>query len=576
MAVDGANVLRGESLAAAAECAYAQAIADFYHPPLPHPVIEHEVDSSSYFYIDSATWTIHLNTAGVPLHLAQKEAESYLLSICHHELQHYLVCPYDGVTNGMMFAAARRHVNDATALFVCNLFADIIVDSGLLKRFPKLTHNRISTSIHEAAIRWSEHSALWKLIVATYRAMWRFTIPSTAEISDNTYSAAEAIASIMRKSANNEARWFRAVEKIAKIIADWLPDNGSQILGASVSSSEEERGEGAESVVYVPSDVDAVMGSPIEVRNGDLARRCMEGAEGPNLEEEMERLAIEVDQRGGNLGDLEGVYLVAGIGSKKKDWIRFWYRAVVRGMIRFELYVSPKSGRTPLASELWRLGDPIEELDIVQSLQAFPVLIPNLSTRKWLTTSSITEGTSKTPPDLLLVIDSSGSMTWSMSRTRVSGPYHTALVSAFAAMNFALREGCQVAAINFSDDLRLCSWTRSKSTIESVLLQYQGHGTVAPIKGITTLCSEAGAPVMVLMITDAEIANWRKLLSSIRNLTRQGQKFFMFLIGADDDDLDEEYLQELVKAGSTIVPVRSVSDLPGLVIREVRRTYGRN
>ena len=81
---------------------------------------------------------------------------------------------------------------------------------------------------------------------------------------------------------------------------------------------------------------------------------------------------------------------------------------------------------------------------------------------------------------------------------------------------------------------------------------------------------------MVLMITDAEIANWRKLLSSIRNLTRQGQKFFMFLIGADDDDLDEEYLQELVKAGSTIVPVRSVSDLLGLVIREVRRTYGRN
>ena len=50
----------------------------------------------------------------------------------------------------------------------------------------------------------------------------------------------------------------------------------------------------------------------------------------------------------------------------------------------------------------------------------------------------------------------------------------------------------------------------------------------------------------------------------------------MFLIGADDDDLDEEYLEELVKAGSTIVPVKSVSDLPGLVLREVRRTYGRN
>lgn len=576
MAIDRASVLRGESLAAAAERAYAQAIADFYHPPLPHPVIEHEVDSSSYFYIDSVTWTVHLNTAGVPHRLDQSEAEPYLLSICHHELQHYLVCPYDGVTNGMMFAAARRHVNNATALVVCNLFADLVVDSGLLKRFPQLTHSRINTSIRESAIRWSEHSDLWKLIVATYRAMWGFSIPSTVKISDNTYLAAEAIVDITRKSVSNEARWFRAVEKIAKIIADWLPDDDSQVIGFGASSSEEGSGEGAESVIWVPSDVDAVMGSPIEVRNGDMARRCMESGEGPSLEEEMERLAIEVEQRGGNLGALEGVYLVAGIGSKKRDWIRFWYRAIVRGMIRFEIHIPPKSGRIPLVPELWRLGDPIEDLDMVQSLQAFPVLIPNLSTRKWLTAASITEGTSKTPPDLLLVIDSSGSMTWSMSRSKVSGPYHTALVSAFAAMNFALREGCRVAAINFSDDMRKCPWTRDKSTIESVLLQYQGHGTVAPIKGITAICSEAGSPVMVLMITDAELANWRKLLSSIKKLTRQGQKFFMFLIGADDDDLDEEYLEELVKAGSTIIPVKSVSDLPGLVIREVRRTYGRN
>jgi hypothetical protein len=38
----------------------------------------------------------------------------------------------------------------------------------------------------------------------------------------------------------------------------------------------------------------------------------MADSEDEDLEKEMERLAVEVEQRGGDLRDLEGVYLVAG------------------------------------------------------------------------------------------------------------------------------------------------------------------------------------------------------------------------------------------------------------------------
>ncbi|TFG11289.1 hypothetical protein EU537_12820, partial [Candidatus Thorarchaeota archaeon] len=112
--------------------AWKKAIADFYHPPLPDPVIEHDSEKASHFYIDSDTWTVHLNTFGVPANLPPKEKLSFLTSICQHEIQHYLVCPYDGVSNGMMFAAARRHVDDELAMFACNLYADLLVDSALL------------------------------------------------------------------------------------------------------------------------------------------------------------------------------------------------------------------------------------------------------------------------------------------------------------------------------------------------------------------------------------------------------------------------------------------------------------
>ena len=563
---------RSDLLSEVARRAWESALADFYHPPLPDVHVEHVADASSYFCIETDDWTVHLNTAGVPPHLDMNEAEPYLRSVCHHEIQHYLVCPYDTVMNGMMFAAARRHVTDATALFVCNLFADLVVDSALLKRYTRLTHSRITSNIFGSSMMGQSHSPLWLLIVSCYRAMWGFPLPSTVTVDKETYEAAESIAWIGRKNIDNEKRWPKAVEEIAKIVAQWQHNPDEPLAGCGGTA--EPGGSEATGSVFVPLDVDAVMGNPVEIRNGDRAKRCMRDVDDEDFEKEMERLAVEVEQRGGDLRDLEAVYLVAGIGSKRKEWIRFWYRAEVRGLLRFDVRERKATGSTPLSTQVWRLGDPIEELDVVQSLQSFPVLVPNLSTRRWLRTEMYGEFESHTLPDLLLVIDSSGSMTWSMRGRTVSGPYHTALVSAFAAMDVVLRKGSRVAAINFSDGSRICDWTRERSTVEEVLLKYQGGGTVAPIKKISDACDSAGSAVMVLMITDAEIANWNRLIKSMAKLTRRGHKYFMFHIESPGYEIEDQTLSAMTKAGVSAIPVKSVGDLPGLVVREVRAVYG--
>jgi len=566
---------RSAALSEAADRAWDQALVDFYYPPLPDVILEHRKDVSSYFYIDTDDWTVHLNTAGVPSHLDMNESEPYLRSVCHHEIQHYLVCPYDAVMNGMMFAAARRHVNDATALFVCNLFADLVVDSALLRRFPRLTHSRITANIFGSAMMGHIHSPLWTLIVSCYRAMWGFPLPSSVKVDEETYEAAEAIVSIARKHIDTERKWPKAVEATAKIIAKWQPEQDESLAGCAPASG---LGTGSDSedsdTILVPLDVDAVVGNPVEIRNGDMARRCMEGGNEEDLEREMERLAIEVEQRDGTLKDLEGVYLIAGIGSKRKAWIRFWYRAKVRNLLRFEVREKQRAGSIPLTADTWRLGDPIEELDIVQSLQAFPILVPNMSTRRWLKTEVSGDSETESLPDLLLVIDSSGSMTWSMGPKNVSGPYHTALVSAFAAMDFALRKASRVAVINFSDGTRESEWSRERATAERVLLAYQGGGTQAPTKKIAEKCKNAESKVMVLMITDAEISNWDKLMKSISEITKRGHSFFMFQIGPEYYSLSDNTVEALRRAGAIPIPVSSTEDLPGLVIKEVRGVYG--
>ncbi|MBY8996571.1 MAG: hypothetical protein KGD60_02480 [Candidatus Thorarchaeota archaeon] len=552
--------------------AWEQALIDFYHPPLPEPEIENEFESASFFYIDSESWTVHLNTAGVPLHMDANEAEPYLRSVCHHEIQHYLLCPYDGVTNGLMFAAARRKVNDATAMFVCNLFADLVVDSKLLKQFPSLTHSRINASIHESAMRVREHSPLWILIVASYRAMWGFPIPALASVDQPTSEAATAIANVARKSIDTEKLWPKACEKIAEIITVWMPeDDDEQLPGCGTVGSGTE---GDITTIMVPLDVDTMMGSPIEVRNGDLARKCLQNDSPSDMEAEMEELAVEVEQRGGNLADLDGVYLTAGYGNPRESWIRFWYRAKARGLLRFDVDERKFSGLAPLTPQVWRLGDPIEELDIVQSLQAFPVLIPNLSTRKWLKVTSEGLEQSKSLPDMLLVIDSSGSMTWGVTSKTIRGPYHTALVAAFAAMDVALRRGSRVATINFSSGSLSSKWSTAKTEVERVLLAYQGGGTVAPVKKITVVCEAAESKVMVLMMTDAEIANWDKFVESVRNLSIRGHKLYLFHISGSSGKNKSKTQHALEDVGAVVYPIKSVKDLPGLVVREVRNVYG--
>jgi hypothetical protein len=267
------------------------------------------------------------------------------------------------------------------------------------------------------------------------------------------------------------------------------------------------------------------------------------------------------------------VYLTAGIGSERASWTRFWYRAKARGEIRFEVETERMTGSIPLTPDVWLLGDPMEELDIVQSLQAFPVLIPNRTTRKWQQFETTGAEISKSPPDMLIVIDSSGSMTWAMRKRTISGSYHTALVAAFAAMDFAFRRGCKVAAINFSDGSLTSGWCNEREPVERVLLSYQGGGTVAPVSKMMDACGTAESEVITLLITDAEVANWKQMISMVDKLSNQGHKLFMFHIGAGKSARTTKIHQDLKIAGATVYPIKSIKDLPGLVVREVNSVY---
>jgi len=151
-------------------------------------------------------------------------------------------------------------------------------------------------------------------------------------------------------------------------------------------------------------------------------------------------------------------------------------------------------------------------------------------------------------------------------------------------MDFAFRRGCRVAAINFSDGTSTCDWSNERTPVERVLLSYQGGGTVAPlsyqgggtvapIKKIIESCDNAESDVIALLITDAEVSNWKQMVKGVEKLSKRGHKLFMFHIGAGNGSRASAIHKSLSKAGATVYPIKSVKDLPGLVVREVRSVY---
>lgn len=556
--------------------AWSYAMDDFYHPPLPEPIIENKTEASSYFYIDPCDWTVHINLKGIPPNLKTEATKSFLRSICQHEVQHYLLCPYDGVTNGMMFSRARKYLDDANAMFACNLFADMVVDSNLMDRFLAITKNRLSHSIQHSAGLQRSQSKLWRLIVSCYHHLWGLELPKGVSLDADTLSTAEEISSIALKHMKLERLWPKATGEIACVLADWSQESGGELLESTEVPSEgtEDSDKGSRRQVAVPSDVEVMMGSPIEIRNKDRVKKCLDENEPYDEEAMMGSMAKQVIERDGDLDDLESVYLLAGTNQSKKRWIRFWYRAAVQGMLRVDVTSESKQGPIPLVPSAWRIGDPVEELDIVQSLQAFPVLVPNMSTRRWLKTNVEGSGIPASLPNLLVVIDSSGSMNWSIQNGKPSGPYHLALLSAFAAVDFALKKAKKVAAINFSGTVKTSGLTRERARIENVLASYQGGSTIAPVNEIRNLCESSKGSLLVLMMTDAEISNWDGLLKSIKQICSAGHKFFLFHIRSSrysGDDLDAD----LSRAGAQVIPLDSADDLFGLVVRETRRIYAR-
>ena len=545
-----------------AKIAWSKALKEFYYPPLNEPNYVFDYTHLEGFYIDPENkWQITMNLANTPLFKDNQEYIDYFHIISLHEVSHYQIIPYDGLINAKLLRAAMQIVNQNYAPIIVNIFADLIIDTKLYQKYPNLITWEMKVTYKHIKSKGAI-SNFTKFLFRAYEKMWNKNVLSD-EMLKEMDSLAERVTKVIIKDFEDESTWEKKVTLVAKHLNSLIQDTFTLIgTRGFVDKNKEKRKSPGGAFIEVPKDVLEVMDNPLENKNSD---KLKEGKE-DELRQKSEEFAKDIPYSEFGGPARQAGILIAGSA------LATWYRGLAKNLIEIKIFEEKPGGQLPVYPEVWRIGDRIEELDIVQSLLNSPVIIPNITTRKWAYKEGPGHLVEKQIPDLLMVLDSSGSMGWNYtSRSdRGKGPYHTALVAAFASLHYAARKGAKFSVINFSNRAYICQWTSDYKKAEKVLLGYQGGGTFLPIKEIASQCEKAERNALVFIITDFGIYNWSKAKKIMIDLAQKGHKMVGFFIGSKS--IPKEKFKNLLNKVK-FYGIGNPKDLINLVIKEVHKYY---
>ena len=543
---------------------WSKAIQAYFFPPLEEPQYVFDYSLAEGFYIDpNANWRVTMNLASVPPFSNQDEYINFFQAISMHEIGHYQIIPYDGLMHARLLKAAMKHLSPDLAQISINLFADIVIDTILYREHPLLMKWEIETFFTHLMYKNDKKFCNFsKLIFYIYKKMFQINA-DIEDIKENIKELGDNILKIALKNIEIESTWEQKVARISKLLKELIRKEFT-IIGekSKCDKCKTIRKSPNDKNTYIEfsEDILEIMGNPLEVKNKDV----LEIEKADKKTQKAEDFARDCSYS--NFG---APARIAGI-IEDLNPLEIWYRGRAKDLIQIKFYKEKPSGSLPVYPEMWRIGDPISEMDVIQSVITFPVIIPNVSTKKWKRDEQIGINLNPSLPDLLIIIDSSGSMDWDYKSNNPKGKYHVAVLSSFAVLAHAIRKGVKVSVINFSDRALICDWTTNISKAENVILKYQGGGTVLPIKVLLKQCQKAENNVLVFLITDFELHNWKAAWKNLIKIAEWGHKVIGFFIGSKSIEENWVYeLQERIK----LYPIKNIEDLIGLIISEVKKYY---
>ena len=577
-----------------------------YHNSLGIPMPEVQMlladdenySTGQYYFTIDKTWQIHLNFGKLPV--SYKEFQDEVKVLTRHEIEHYMCCPFDVITHLRMLKCIRNiyyreypniGINIEYACgSIANQAADIIVDTKNFYLHPQETL--------QSEINWIKKGANIaicprhnKLMFLTKEAIWGCSL----DIKENDAELLKIVAQMAKKFKENriddKSSFLSKTEEYTRAFFNLYirdkkegNDNQGDQQGQSSSSNQQQGGQQGQS----GSGNQQQGGQQGQSSSGNQQQGGQQGqldlsnqqqgqfsigpkdksengsafvfADPDKIKEAIEALAHETE-----LNEFVDLLGIAGLGGLSfKDREKLWFIAQSSDIIPIEEETNTGNPINYSYPNTWRIGDPIESLDLILSYITSPKLIPGITTKKWERITTESHGSEKKLRDLLLVVDTSGSM---KSVTREADNMHQAVLASFGILNYFESKKCKVALIEFSDSVRVdITWTVQYDEIREKLLTNGSGGTQFPIHRIQSTLEKSKNELVTVVITDGDLGNLQESITYFREYLNEGNKLYISLLGSNGLSNGYDKLSEI---GAKVYKANGAREFCNLVLTDL-------
>lgn len=577
-----------------------------YHNSLGIPMPEVQMlladdenySTGQYYFTIDKTWQIHLNFGKLPV--SYKEFQDEVKVLTRHEIEHYMCCPFDVITHLRMLKCIRNiyyreypniGINIEYACgSIANQAADIIVDTKNFYLHPQETL--------QSEINWIKKGANIaicprhnKLMFLTKEAIWGCSL----DIKENDAELLKIVAQMAKKFKENriddKSSFLSKTEEYTRAFFNLYirdkkegNDNQGDQQGQSSSSNQQQGGQQGQS----GSGNQQQGGQQGQSSSGNQQQGGQQGqldlsnqqqgqfsigpkdksengsafvfADPDKIKEAIEALAHETELN--EFVDLLGIAGLGGLSCKDRE--KLWFIAQSSDIIPIEEETNTGNPINYSYPNTWRIGDPIESLDLILSYITSPKLIPGITTKKWERITTESHGSEKKLRDLLLVVDTSGSM---KSVTREADNMHQAVLASFGILNYFESKKCKVALIEFSDSVRVdITWTVQYDEIREKLLTNGSGGTQFPIHRIQSTLEKSKNELVTVVITDGDLGNLQESITYFREYLNEGNKLYISLLGSNGLSNGYDKLSEI---GAKVYKANGAREFCNLVLTDL-------
>jgi len=443
-----------------------------------------------------------------------------LEGILTHEVSHHVNHPHSLRTRLLQMKVVN---DDPTETFLMGYYDDVKANIQSIM----IQGDRTIPFIYSAI---GPSNELQKIIIALQQEQTQVDFGMHAAMSDKAWEALDKLVGLYYFRAKEELN-MRTLRLFIQILKPFYNQKQCQKGGIGILINQRGYLDG-----YTEKEIERTLKRLI--REGKISKNEL-----PDLIKKIDKV-IKAD--GGFLGGPEGKSLEVMADMMFYKNISNQYSIKIIGTP-----ITDNDNVYPSRHKKYETGDNPLRLDVWNS---FGKIIPGIS-QTWIDDKYKTFGEKKEIPNLVLILDSSGSM------PNPTTQESHAVIASFVAARSYLRNRAEVAVANFSGYTIVSDFSRNEDEILSNLLLYQGDGTFLKMDKILKVVGEKKSDYIV--ITDTELYNLDEAFSKLEEIAKKGSRVFVFWT-SNQPNLQYRNIQ-FIKTNKT-------EDLANIVLRSIDLT----